>query len=228
MLTRPLHSNIPFGPKNELRTSRTSLKTKLFANFIDKKWAQFFFKIFKTKLRTCLSIWFWPKTEIRTQSWTSGKTKQFACKHRTVRFTTNTNACQNEQFFYWLKIITSLKATFYFQEVRIQIELFIFWIFLSFMVLIFKSNQLLKRQHNSSIAMKSTVARLRKNCPICAQNGGYWRHLTEKSIRDYVGSEGGVGAPSVSSDATMYKKYICEENVSSLFTLSNNNQIAFS
>ena len=76
--------------------------------------------------------------------------------------------------------------------------------------------------------MKSTVARLRKNCPICAQNGGYWRHLTEKSIRDYVGSEGGVGAPSVSSDATMYKKYICEENVSSLFTLSNNNQIAFS
>ena len=67
--------------------------------------------------------------------------------------------------------------------------------------------------------MKSTVARLRKNCPICAQNGGYWRHLTEKSIRDYVGSEGGVGAPSVSSDATMYKKYICEENVSSLLPL---------
>ena len=66
--------------------------------------------------------------------------------------------------------------------------------------------------------MKSTVARLRKNCPICAQNGGYWSHLTEKSIRDYVGSEGGVGAPSVSSD-TMYKKYICEENVSSLLPL---------
>ena len=66
--------------------------------------------------------------------------------------------------------------------------------------------------------MKSTVARLRKNCPICAQKGGYWSHLTEKSIRDYVGSEGGVGAPSVSSDA-MYKKYICEENVSSLLPL---------
>ena len=66
--------------------------------------------------------------------------------------------------------------------------------------------------------MKSTVARLRKNCPICAQNGGYWSHLTEKSIRDYVGSEGAVGAPSVSSDA-MYKKYICEENVSSLLPL---------
>ena len=75
--------------------------------------------------------------------------------------------------------------------------------------------------------MKSTVARLRKNCPICAQNGGYWSHLTEKSIRDYVGSEGGVGAPSVSSD-TMYKKYICEENVSSLFTLSNNQIQGFS
>ena len=54
--------------------------------------------------------------------------------------------------------------------------------------------------------MKSTVARLRKNCPICAQNGGYWAHLTEKSFRDYMGE--GQGGASGSSDTTTYRKYI--------------------
>ena len=58
--------------------------------------------------------------------------------------------------------------------------------------------------------MKSTVARVRKNCPICAQNGGYWAHLTEKSFRDYMGEGGDT---SGSSDTTR-KKYIRKENVS--------------
>ena len=61
--------------------------------------------------------------------------------------------------------------------------------------------------------MKSTVARLRKNCPICAQNGGYWAHLTEKSFRDYMGEGGGA---SGSSDTTSYRKYIQKDNVSSI------------
>ena len=50
------HSNISFGPKTELRTSRTSPKTELFANFINKKWAQFFSKSSKPNfehVRTC-------------------------------------------------------------------------------------------------------------------------------------------------------------------------------
>ena len=49
-------SNISFGPKTELRTSRTSPKTELFANFINKKWAQYFSKSSKPNfehVRTC-------------------------------------------------------------------------------------------------------------------------------------------------------------------------------
>ena len=45
------HSNISFGPKTELRTSRTSPKTELFGNFIDKKWAQIFLKSSKPNFK---------------------------------------------------------------------------------------------------------------------------------------------------------------------------------